>query len=97
MTDASRGGGRRVLLVEPAARAARDEAEGRLARLLVVGALASFLGFFGLAVVATPPSGTAPAGQPALTTSAPFVVRGDDDDDDGGWFSTRSEVRTRTS
>lgn len=101
MTDTTSGQGQRVLLIDPAAQTARAKSEGRLGRLLIAGALASFLGFFGLAVVSTPPGATdAASSQPALSRSAPsFVSRDDDDDDDddGGWFSTGSDVRTQTS
>ncbi len=101
MTNSTPGRGRRVLLIDPATQAARGNSEGRLARLLIAGAVASFLGFFGLAVIATPPDTTNAAGsQPAFTTAAPSFTRSgddDDDDDDGGWFSTGSDVRTRTS
>ncbi|HMM40377.1 MAG TPA: hypothetical protein PKA95_00575 [Thermomicrobiales bacterium] len=99
MTSTTPGRGRRVLLIDPAAQAARGNSEGRLARLLIVGALASFLGFFGLAVISTPDTSGA-GSQPAISGSAPaFFSRGNDDDDDdgGGWFSTGSDVRTKTS
>lgn len=95
MTDRTTGRGGRVLLIDPAARDARAVAEGRLMRLLVVGALASFLGFFGLAVIGTPPSTT---GEGVQASSSSFVVtRGGDDDDEGFRLVPRSQVRTRSS
>ncbi len=97
MTNVTPGRGRRVLLIDPAAQAARGDSEGRLGRLLIAGALASFLGFFGLAMISTPPDSTNAGSQPAIS-AAPSFTRGDgDDDDDDGWFSTGSDVRTRTS
>lgn len=108
MTDTTTGRGQRVLFIDPSAQAARANSEGRLGRLLIAGALASFLGFFGLAVISTPPSSTSAAvSQPAYSSSAPVYTRSSDDDDDdddhdSGSFGTsrssgRSEVRTKTS
>ncbi|MEI2618640.1 MAG: hypothetical protein V9F06_13590 [Thermomicrobiales bacterium] len=100
MTNTTPGRGRRVLLVDPAARATRGHSEGRLGRLLIVGALASFLGFFGLAVIASPPdTSSAATSQPAYSRPATtFFSSDDDDDDDGGSQSSRgSDVRTKTS
>lgn len=97
MTDRNSGKGRRILLVEPVSRDAQRKNDRRLARLLIVSALAGFTGFFGLTVAATPPDSTAvTVGLSAITRSAPTTFRRTDDDD-GGRTSGSSEVRTKTS
>lgn len=100
MTNSTAGNGKRMLFLDPVSHATRAQSDKRLARLLIVGSLASFLGFFGLTMISTPPDTTVSANQSAISrSSSSFLSRSDDDDDDddGGLFSTSSDVRTKTS
>ncbi len=56
-------------MTKHAARSAVDAADAarRVRRAVVAGALVSFLGFFGLAVVATPPSEAANGSTPVIS------------------------------
>ena len=73
-------------MTKHAARTAIDAADAsrRVRRAVVAGALVSFLGFFGLAMVATPPS-------LATNGSTPVISR------DVVTTLVKTHVRTRTS
>lgn len=76
--------------------AKRRERETRAKRIILVGSLASFLGFFGLSMAAEPFTSTQTADiqAPAMVTSSDH----DDDEDEGPAFlNGQPQIRTRTS
>lgn len=78
--------------------AKRQERETRAKRIILIGSLASFLGFFGLSVAAQPFSGAQVTGTQAPASAAPSHDDDDDDEDHGpALFTNGAQIRTRTS
>ncbi len=77
--------------------AKRQERETRAKRIILIGSLASFLGFFGLSVAAQPFTSTQ-----ATDTQAPAAAPSHHDDDEHearAFFNNNNgaQIRTRTS
>jgi hypothetical protein len=74
----------------------RQERETRAKRIILIGSLASFLGFFGLSVAAQPFTATQ-----ATNSPAPAMVASSHHDDDEhearALFINGAQIRTRTS
>lgn len=74
----------------------RRERGTRTKRMILVGSLASFLGFFGLSMAAEPFTGTQTG-----DTQPPAIVAPsdhDEDEDEGpAFFNGQPQIRTRTS
>lgn len=76
----------------------RREQETRAKRLILIGSLASFLGFFGLSVAAQPFTGAQATDTQAPALAAPSHHDDHDDEDHGqAFFNSGAQIRTRTS